>query len=403
MVDKNLFLHDLAIVAILKYEGAYLKEWLDYHLSAGVDHFYLYDNDSPDNQAEVAEPYVKAGLVDRFDAPGKVMQMAVFNEAVKQFKFHCRYMAFVDIDEFIYPKANQSVVDVLDEVFSRDETVAGLAINWQIFGSNGHERADFSRGVLERFTRRAPVDWMPDGTGNAHVKTIANPRAINFMIYPHHANYFDTFHAVNENGKFVQNFLNTPVTVEKIALNHYYTKSREEFAVKMHRGRSDITVNTYNDQTFEHYDRNEEFDDGILRYRDSRRVTPESTSRKLERVIGALTKTLSDTPANLTTALTCLALSSHLRENLLPDMKFCEELSLKKVAELSARMTFPEAQLLIRELPKILRLPYADVEKIRVACRDVIPQMLNRLREQVGLTRDYLNLAYLLDLLKLKE
>lgn len=32
MVDKNLFLHDLAVVAILKNEGHYLKEWLDYHL-----------------------------------------------------------------------------------------------------------------------------------------------------------------------------------------------------------------------------------------------------------------------------------------------------------------------------------------------------------------------------------
>ena len=64
MVDKNLFLHDLAVVAILKNEGAYLKEWLDYHLLAGVNHFYLYDNDSPDNQAEVVAPYVKAGLVD---------------------------------------------------------------------------------------------------------------------------------------------------------------------------------------------------------------------------------------------------------------------------------------------------------------------------------------------------
>ena len=73
MVDKNLFLHDLAIVAIMKNEGHYLKEWLDYHLPAGVDHFYIYDNDSPDNQAEVTAPYIKAGLVDYFLASGKAM------------------------------------------------------------------------------------------------------------------------------------------------------------------------------------------------------------------------------------------------------------------------------------------------------------------------------------------
>ncbi|MBR4152453.1 MAG: glycosyltransferase family 92 protein [Selenomonadaceae bacterium] len=113
MVDKNLFLHDLAIVAILKNEGHYLKEWLDYHLLAGVDHFYLYDNESPDNQAEVAKPYVEAGLVDYISAPGKVMQIAVYNDAVKRFKFFCRYMAFIDGDEFIYPKLTGGGLSIL--------------------------------------------------------------------------------------------------------------------------------------------------------------------------------------------------------------------------------------------------------------------------------------------------
>ncbi|MBO4401217.1 MAG: hypothetical protein J5809_05170 [Selenomonadaceae bacterium] len=33
-VDKNLFLYDLAVVAIMKNEAPYAKEWLDYHLLA---------------------------------------------------------------------------------------------------------------------------------------------------------------------------------------------------------------------------------------------------------------------------------------------------------------------------------------------------------------------------------
>ncbi len=107
MVDKDLFLHDLSIVAILKCEGPYLKEWLDYHLIAGVDHFYLYDNESPDNQVEVAKPYVEAGLVDYFPIKGKPVQVRAYNDAVKRFKFQSRYIAFIDGDEFIYPKFNK--------------------------------------------------------------------------------------------------------------------------------------------------------------------------------------------------------------------------------------------------------------------------------------------------------
>ena len=104
MVDKDLFLHDLSVVAILKNEAPYLKEWLDYHLLAGVDHFYLYDNESPDNQAEVAAPYVEAGLVDYFPAPGKAAQMFTYYDAVKRFKFFSRYIAIIDGDEFIFPR-----------------------------------------------------------------------------------------------------------------------------------------------------------------------------------------------------------------------------------------------------------------------------------------------------------
>ena len=58
MVDKNLFPYNLAVAAIFKDEAPYLREWLDYHLLAGVEHFYLYNNDSTDDYAEMLKPYV---------------------------------------------------------------------------------------------------------------------------------------------------------------------------------------------------------------------------------------------------------------------------------------------------------------------------------------------------------
>ena len=131
-------------------------------------------------------------------------------------------MAFIDLDEFILPKTNQSILELVDEILSHNPNAAGLAINWQMFGSNGQTSADFSRGVLERFTKRAPSDWTPNNKGNNHVKTVANPRAISFIDNPHYTKYFDELHAVNENGVIVPKWDNQPVTVEKIAVNHYF-------------------------------------------------------------------------------------------------------------------------------------------------------------------------------------
>ena len=100
-VDKNLFLYDLAIASSMKYEAPYLKEWLDYHLLAGVDHFYIYDHESPDNLAEVAKPYVEAGIVDYTFAPSSNTLIYNYNELLKRYRFQCRYMAIVDTDEFL--------------------------------------------------------------------------------------------------------------------------------------------------------------------------------------------------------------------------------------------------------------------------------------------------------------
>ena len=103
-VDKNLFLYDLAVVAIMKNEGPYIKEWLNYHLLAGVNHFFIYDNESEDNLKEILQPYIDAGLVTYIFYPGEMIQTPAYNDAVNDFRFFCRYMAFIDADEFILPK-----------------------------------------------------------------------------------------------------------------------------------------------------------------------------------------------------------------------------------------------------------------------------------------------------------
>ena len=71
---------------------------------AGVEHFYLYNNESSDNYKEVLAPYVEKNLVTLTEFPGKMMQMPAYDDAIDKYRFNCRYMAFIDINEFVYPK-----------------------------------------------------------------------------------------------------------------------------------------------------------------------------------------------------------------------------------------------------------------------------------------------------------
>ncbi len=44
------FKHEFAIAAIVKNEGRYLREWIEFHRLVGCTKFYIYDNNSTDNQ-----------------------------------------------------------------------------------------------------------------------------------------------------------------------------------------------------------------------------------------------------------------------------------------------------------------------------------------------------------------
>ena len=411
MVDKNLFLHDLAVVAILKNEGAYLKEWLDYHLLAGVDHFYLYDNDSTDNQREVAAPYVKAGLVDYIHAPGKFMQYAVYNDAIKRFKFFGRHMAFIDADEFIFPKTSQSIAETLDEILSLAPEAAGVMINWQSFGSNGQEKADYSRGVLERFTRRAPVNWSALAVGNLIIgnlacKIVINPRLINFIDNAHYAFCFNGLSCINSDGIIDYDVSEKKiVAADKIVVNHYYVKSREEYVKKISRGAADHNSHLYSMKNFEINDRNEEFDDGILRYRAARAENfslPDDDER-FKRVAKTLTEIFSAYVAgkkfSMETALTCRALSAYLLEKF-PDnadrWKVYEETAFAAILNSLDDLSLLDAHMLIRELPQLLCRPYPAAKSLR----EVAFQIINQLSDLARINKDwqfYVELNYLQD------
>ena len=392
MVDKRLFLHDLSVVAFLrKDEGRYLKEWLDYHLAAGADHFYLYDNEPVDETRELLKPYVEDELVDYFPVQGELMQIPAYNDAARRFRFTTRYMAFIDADEFLFPKTEQSISEVADEILSRDERAAALVVNQQVFGSSGQESADLSKGVLERFTRRAPRDWFVapaenvQPAGNIFVRTIANPRYIRYIVNPHFAYFFDGKFAVNSAGGRVTHWGSEPVLSDKIVVNRY-VKSKEEFLGK------------FNDEKlFEIIDRNDEVDDDIHLYRELRaesyrppkKFEREDYFRTLEQII--LPAVRSDVPQDffdgkLELFLTCRSLAGILKRRYPKDNrgKFMEEAALRAAHRTHfSRMTYAETMLMINSLPTILALPYPVVEDIRKNCMSFARQIMNDLKRNM--------------------
>lgn len=405
-VDKNLFLHNFAVVTVVKGENQHLKEWLDYHLAAGVDHFFIYDNDLADESKKILKPYIDAGFVNCILFLGKNKKIEAYNDAVKNFKFECRYIAFLDVDEFILPKTNQSIAEVTEEILSENDKLGGMELN--SFSYNAGNLAENPEGaLLDNFTRR--------GRRPAEITNIiANPRKIDFLFNTRYAIYFDGALRLNEySGKIIGE--DKSALSEKIIINNYNPKvakktdDPQDAAQKLNRF---IMGSFY---------RSNIFDDAIVNYRDERMAASGDDIFKAipphyvddEKLLATLAKTLlPDFNADNATAffkvqenqlnyfraisnyyitapdeffqnkletfLTCLNVATYLKQNLLGETvgKLFEDATLNAICQTLCTEIEPvDANLLIRQLPEILAMPYKTVEVLISICAGMIEKM----------------------------
>jgi cellulose synthase/poly-beta-1,6-N-acetylglucosamine synthase-like glycosyltransferase len=219
----------LAVCAIAKNEGEYFPEWIEWHKSLGVEKFYIYDNDSTDNTREILAPYIETGLVEYSYFPGKKRQLPAYDDCLERHRFEARWIAIIDLDEFIVPVKDKSLPDFL----KRLEEFPAVEINWLIYGSGGARRKKPGK-VMERFKHHSH----PDHYLNRRTKTIFDPRRVFNMIGCHEVAQI-AGHIVDSHGNQLKvKFRDRPPQHDVIRINHYPVKSYEEFIEKKKRGRA---------------------------------------------------------------------------------------------------------------------------------------------------------------------
>ena len=217
-LNKNM---KIALVCIAKDEDNYINEWVGYHLKLGFDKIYIYENDWPSN---INQPNVITIPVN-----GPRQQIPMYNHFISQYKDEYDWVAFLDVDEFIVLKKHNNIHELMDEY----NTDSALGINWVFFGDNNQTfNGDYS--IIERFTKRG-------GLPDEHIKSIVNPKKVTIMnVHSHIGQCVDTNRKRIDNSPFNPN---GPIDV--VQINHYFTKTKEEFVKKINRGRAD--TGTYRD------------------------------------------------------------------------------------------------------------------------------------------------------------
>ncbi|SCY84852.1 glycosyltransferase family 92 protein [Flavobacterium anhuiense] len=228
------FKYSASICCIFKNEARYFDEWIRYHLVIGVDHFYLYNNNSDDNFLEVLQPYIEKGIVDLIEWPFNHSQMLAYEDCYKKYKNDTNWLAFIDVDEFVCPLATDNIKSWLESY----KNYHGVAIYWKQFGSNGKLNHNLEQLVIEQYTQCWPkpsVFTKMFCNMNFPISEFENPHVLNSKVFGFRVppiNQYKNIMSLGMNLKF-------SFQSSTIQINHYWGKAYDSF-VESKINRSDV-------------------------------------------------------------------------------------------------------------------------------------------------------------------
>lgn len=224
--------YTLSLILIFKNEAPYLIEWLEYHLMLGVDHFYLYQNNSTDNYLSVLQPYIEKGIVTLIDWPEYPGQYSAYLNWYQNYRHESQWASFIDIDEFICPLGNMTLLDFLNQ-YKRYPVVL---IYWKLFGTSGRLKHDAKKPVIEQYYCCRPKLFSEGKIFyNTRFDAASDFISMHGLVTRWHG---INIQPVNSFGQFVlwdihrTNGKNDPV----IQLNHYWSKAFECWQQKYLKG-----------------------------------------------------------------------------------------------------------------------------------------------------------------------
>jgi SAM-dependent methyltransferase len=216
------------IMAMHRNEAPYLLEWIAHHRALGFSHITLYDNDSNDASGRILAPLAQAGLINvrRWRSRAQ-QQVKAHNHALERLRDRVEWCLYADVDEFL-------VLDpgcTLDDLLPKDPDVCGVGIPWRIFTAAGTRNRN-TRLTIERFTRAVAEN-------DCHVKSLLRLRDISRMGVHIPSEYKGRLIDISgaDLAASTHGVLPKPA-YGKARINHYFTRSWEEFEFKRQRGRA---------------------------------------------------------------------------------------------------------------------------------------------------------------------
>lgn len=244
---------DVAICCIARQEQDYLPEFVSHHLALGVAKIYVYDN----GQGQEPVPQFADDRVEVIDWRDKKNgQCAAYDHCYKRHAYDFGWIGFIDVDEHVHIKQmGVTLPEYLDRVGSRADVVL---LNWRLMTDAGLTHYD-PRPMQERFKKpmRLSLPVKFEWPENNHVKAFVRGgiSGLRFAGTPHCPTHPTSLVAVNGDGRRCELKFAVTMTHQTAWLDHYYTKTAEEFMQKLRRGfpLSDNYADEYRRQALKYF------------------------------------------------------------------------------------------------------------------------------------------------------
>lgn len=255
-IQKELKMYKYSIASCARWEDPYIVEWIEYHLSIGVEHFYIYSNDDDVFPLyDTLSPYItgKNPVVTLRHFPFIGQQRLMYLSIIDLYASETEWICFLDVDEFISLRSANTIPEFISN-FSKNWD--SIYFNWIFFGNNGFKtrpsgsvlrqywkRQESIHPYTKSFTKTKFINsnvikesgqtafWHGWDIGTSG-SDLLNIRACNVLEEPMRE-YYNNF-PTN-----ATEFLKDPIRTERILntaiIQHYAFKSEEDFTLRVSR------------------------------------------------------------------------------------------------------------------------------------------------------------------------
>lgn len=233
-----------ALCLLIKDENMFIEEWLSSWDKLGIEHFYIYDNGSKNPIKNTVASISDGKYLDKctfidFSSGYNHMQYDCYEHCLCNYGKECYWIGFVDTDEML--EFTDSSITNVNKFLSGFERDFALWIPWECYNANNHinkpaglQKDVYTKTIINPLGLYGKCFIQPYRTRKMYVHAAIGIDMFDRVVTQNYSHLDDSIHIVAS-----QYYSDNRGCFTKAKINHYITRSFEDWVNKMNRGSCD--------------------------------------------------------------------------------------------------------------------------------------------------------------------